>query len=409
MKHTKLAVSDVAVNNFRSLDEIQRVVDQIENEVNDSGKLLKKHRQEFASYVKANGISFKINFDPTRKTQPSKDVKKNDIDVGDVKKVTIPNVTKLKNQYALVEDLHSKYRVLESLETQIQMNFKSKADSETALEGIRAVKAKVSDQLSECFAFLNTIATKHVPKEFETYMEAIAAKVSQQIHFEDDQVFLYVSVDPAGRIQFSYYIMLKNVLNESGEVYPSLYLVVSWVLKLHAKDAGAGVFVNLLHEFEVPGSLDRGTSVSSVSEAIKAITHMFELENLSTELGVLPLKFNVKDFKDRQFSYQQFIERVDVNDDSMDFVLRQSSRLDDKTINTIASQLYLEVQSLLKKSRATLRVKRVKKGSKIILRYTMTSVAGPLDVSLHDAEFLKDRFGLTHNQLRKVVDIINNK
>jgi hypothetical protein len=203
-------------------------------------------------------------------------------------------------------------------------------------------------------------------------------------------------------IAFTYYLMLVNATNQEGKVTPQLYISVQWIVT-------QGITIQINPEYELPGQLlkEGGTEVSSVGEAVKAIADLLELEEFSSSLGTVPLSTQLRkplsELKPEMFTYRDFIQKLDVDDDKLVFKFRKG--IDAEQAKEVAYSLYQEVKSLFKNSRSA---KIRMKPTNTQVEFEITNVAQGGEVSSHDAEFLADKFGLNQSQLRKVIQILNS-
>jgi hypothetical protein len=406
-------VCAVELPKFRYIDDVSRFLDTMREELDELDQVVKIQQEALAyltkpkdfiraALVKAAGFSMNI-------TQPeggSKSHLKRKIDP-DLPKFVIPNITKLREQYALTEELYEKHRLLQAVETQVAMQFPDRSGKEynNAIGAIKALKDKVGGQLKEVLGFLNKVAAEHVPKTFMKYREAVMQEISEHVFFEDSEQFMYVNTSPDKDLVFTNYILLQNATNDEGKVTPHLYISIQWTVT-------KSVVVQVNHEFELPAQLmkEGGTDVASAGEAVKAISRLLDLEEFSTSLGALPLATQLRmepsQITPTMFTYKDFISRIDVDANTITFILRKGTT--QEQVDEIKYPLYEEVKALfhrdLTKSRkAKLQVKPTKQK----ITFTLINVAERGEVTNHDAEFLADRFGLDDSRLRKVVNILN--
>lgn len=405
----RVQVRAIELPKFRYIDDVKRFLDDLEEEVDDTGKLIKVYQTQLAflkkpkdwigaSLVKAAEMEMTISQDPGKRTNLKRKIDP------ELTKVVVPNVKKLEKQYALSEDLYEKHRTLEAAEAQIAMQFPDRRGE--AYEGVMAslntLKSKVAEQLKTVLGFLNEVAEKHVPKTFEKYIDAVRQEVQEHVLFESSSLFLYVSTTPEGQIVFTYYLMLINATNDEGEVTPQLYISVQWIVT-------EGITIQINPEYELPGQLlkEGGTEVASVGEAVKAISDLLTLEDFATSLGTVPLSTLLRkpssELKPEMFTYKDFVSKLEVDNDQLVFKLRKG--LDKQQVDEIAKALFMEVKSLFKNSR-TAKI-RMKPSTSQIAFYVVNIAQGG-EVSTHDADFLVEKFGISEQQLRKIVSLLNS-
>jgi hypothetical protein len=404
-------VHAIELPKFRYIDDVTRFLDTMKEEIDENEKVIKVHQTQLAflkkpkewvgaTLVKAAEMELTIK---EGEGGSNKSRLKRKIDP-ELTKVVVPNVKKLEEQYSLSEDLYEKHRTLEAVEAQLSMQFPDRrGEAYTAtIAALHELKGKVAKQLKTVLGFLNEVAAKHVPKTFEKYIDVIRQEVQEHVMFEDSNLFLYVSTSAEGQIVFTYYLMLINATNDEGKVTPSLYISVQWVV-------GESTTIQINPEYELPGQLlkEGGESVGSAGEAVKAISDLLALEDFSSSLGTVPLSTQLRkplnELKPEMFSYKDFIQKLDVDEDKLVFKLRKG--VEPEQAKEVAYALYQEVKGLFKSSRtAKIRMKP----SSTQIEFTVTNVAKGREVSVHDAEFLGQKFGLNNAQLRKVLLILNS-
>ena len=403
--------SGVDIPKFRYLDDVKRFLAEMKSEVDDITQIVKQQQMALASLLKPKAsVVAAISFDitPTDRTKDLKEQRKLKTKIDPtLTKVVVPNLSKLKSQYALAEDLYEKHRTLEAVETQLAMQFPDRRGEAytSTVTAMAALKAKVADQLKSVLGFLGDVAQKHVPKSFEAYMAAIVSLVDENVICRSNKTFLYVSITEDGNLVFTYYMMLEDAANDEGEITPALYVSVQWVV-------GESVHVDLNTEYEVPNKLlGAGEEVATVGEASKAINDLLMVENFSSALGVVPLALQLKvdpsKISTEMFQYRDFIASVRVDENIIGFVLRKEAD-NPELVKQIGYQIYMELKQVLKSKDAKLTLKMAKAPSGAdVLNFTIRQVAQSGSLSTFDFEFLKDKFGLSEQQLKRIAVIIN--
>lgn len=409
---------------FRYLDEALRYLDKIKEEVDVNQQLIRQ-QQEVLSFLKRPNLwtqgrldRLAANLDIIDIT-PSRDKPKNRLKKKvdpKLQKIVVPNLKKLESQYSLLDRLYQQHQTLESLETQISMQFSDARDLKNALTEIKQVKAKVESQMKEIFVYLAEVADAHAPSDFKKYVSVINQEISDYVTFLASSQYLYVSVSSKGSIVFTNYTLLEDAVNDEGET-ANLYVVVQLVGGNYKNEEEPSVKVFLMHEFDMPNILIKdksGVEVSNAGDAVRTISNLLDIENFSSALGVVPLNLQLKMDPDLLvkdiFSYRDYISRIELDDknQSIAFVLRKDKGVDENSAKQIMHQLFVELKELLRKSRsAKIRSSLSKQGSRYIITFRLQGIAGKKDFNLYDAEFLKEKFDLSENQLRRIVNILN--
>jgi len=395
---------------FRYIDDALRFLDKLNKEVDDLGKMVTVQQKALAFLTRpkdnvraalTKAATFEFNIGEDYEGKNKRNLKRNI--ATDIPKIIVPNIDKLKNQYGLSEDLYEKYRLLESMETQLAMQFPDRRGEayETAISSLRALKDKVAGHLKKVLAFLNEIAAKHIPRSFEKYISAITMEVEENVQFESSNTFIYMSVTPDGELSFTAYLMLVGAINDEGKITPQLYISIQLIV-------GGPVYIQLNHEYELPNQLFRegGVEVDSVGGAVKAISHLLDLEDFATSMGTVPLvtqlKMDPSKISENMFTFKDFISKLEVSPEKLTFQLRPGIEKDQ--LHDLSYALYPQVKELFKNTRGT---KLKMEVSLTHIDFYVNTVAQKGEVTYDDAEFLKDRFGASDAVLRKVVNILN--
>lgn len=349
-----------------------------------------------------------INLTPDTKEQKSRLrrlQRKLDVEAVDI---VVPNKKALQDQYTMAEALYERYRTLDSMEAQISVQF-PEASADPLKKEIATAKKKIENSLKKCLTFLNEVAEHHVPAEFKKYMTAVSDEVDTHIAATSVKNFLYVSVYN-GSLVFTYYKLIEDAINEDGSITPSIYAIVQWVVGGPEQDSG--VFVYLEHEFTIPNNLLKhgGHEVNSAMEAVKKIGTLLRLENFASELGVIPLSLaflkNPKQIDRTVFNEADLIKSMEVGPREITFDLKRE--VPPSSVQEFAKQLYPQIARLLRRSRSVRLDYRFDARGRTIT-FTSVGAAGQQDITLEDAEFMRDRFNLNEAQLAKIVQILNEK
>jgi hypothetical protein len=394
------------------MQDAQRFLKEIEDDVNEQSQLLKKQQKMLGASLAAIRVTAAdtvFNLSPSSEKNQRSLIRKLKHNVDpELDKVVVPNLKKLESQYNLAEDFYEKLKGIEQAETQVQMTFHNRRGPEynALMTQFKTLKTKVQNALKDCLQFLSDVAQKHVPPGFQKYIDMVVEQVNEHVICRDSSTFMYVSVDPNGNLVFTAYILLQDVANDEGAVAPHLYISVQWLLGKENE-----VRVDLNHEYEVPNKLlGQGEPVGSVGEAAKAINELLELENFSSTLGVVPLAIQLNvdptTIKLSQFKYGDVIDKLSVGEHSMKFVLRSEINNSD-SITEIAYQIYKELKVLMKRGKVKLSMTTEKVGKQTQLEFHIVKIAEGGEFNQFDLEFLRDKFDLNNTQLRKIVNIIN--
>lgn len=395
---------------FRRLEDVQRYLQDLSREISETSELVTQQQKLLASIEAPKPAVQRLisaafaEFDVTPSQSRKSGLRDSSTAVPTINKVVIPNLSKLKDQYGLVEELHNQYAALTSVETQIAMQFPDKRQGplyDKTLGSINELRHAVEVQLRKVFTFLSQVAKKHVPQEFEAYTSEVSEAVLARVPCESSDRFLYVSTQDKA-IYFTEYLLLVNAVNEDGKIAPHLYIVTQWYV-------GRAVEVFVEHEFAPPHQLSGGSEVKTVKDAVTQISHMLDLEGFAVALGNAPLGLNMKTNPNKlqpsQFRARDFISKILVSDKGDELIFTFKANLNAETKKNVAYQIFQDVKTLLRTRKLKLRMKI--SSAKVTLY--IADLAQGTEVSTTDVDFLKERFGLSDSAVNKIARIINQE
>jgi hypothetical protein len=171
-----------------------------------------------------------------------------------------------------------------------------------------------------------------------------------------------------------------------------------------------GFYLTTMNEFVPPSDQLLMKKVSTVKEAIHAMSVLLRLDNFTSSLGSLPIALLLKERTigiDRQlFMYQQYIKSIEINEDQVLFVLKPEIT-EKNQADKIIGQIWKDFQALVRKTNCKMRM-AIKKGPKSFLLtfFFVTATDAPL-ADKEDLDFLKDRFNLSDTTLNNIIRTIN--
>lgn len=397
-------LSNAAEHNFRTLEEIERYLETLKQRFVENVTLLHKYEVQFARTEQAATTEFKINVTKTGK--PMKRRAGPHIQVNKFKRVAIPDVEKLSKNFALVDELFGMLDTLKTLESIAMVNFKGKPGVGKIVEGIKQRRAVTEKAIKKAQDFLTNIGEKKEPTVFKDFVEQISKILEAHLDYEDFENFVYLTPDQNSRFRFTHYLRLIGLTDDENNEYTELYVVFTCILiPIGKKQVEAEYYVNVLYEFQTPGKFETGTRVDAAKGAALVIGTILEQENFANTLGTLPLNLDESKIKKEQFGVKGKIFSVEVDEKTISFNLNKGVK--EGEIARIVQQLYVDVKGLVHRVRAKLKVRVTKALGRHKITFTLSNVAGDGQVSVDDAKWLQEQFGVDDDKLRRIVRIIN--
>lgn len=395
---------------FRSLQEVKRYLDEQSQQLKEDFAVvdlgLKKLQGMAAKALKAQKIQA-LEIKVMDFSGDGKPKKRRTIDTN-FPVVDVPNKEVLQKNYREAEKLSQQYKALVQNETEVRMTFRNATNANfTALmSNFTKLKADIEKKLRELFTALSQVAEGHAPKEYKAFVKGLADELNEKQHLdcESTSSFTYVGLTKTNELIFAGYIVLKNAVSDEGKLVPHLYVAVRWVVS--GEDAGT-VAIYVEHDFVEPGLLTGGLVVNSLKDAVRAIVNQLALEGFSSQIGNLPINMQLKDpgrLNRDALNPRGLVKTIEVEEDTIIFHLNNH---DIEIAKEIGNQLYLELKSMLRNKRtAKLRMSFAPSGDSI--KFTISNLDNSSGISPHDLDFLKDKYGLSDQTLRRVANEINN-
>jgi hypothetical protein len=376
------------------MDEVMRELKGISEEIQELIQVSKQHIKQLASLQVKGALTFKISDEDVVKNSP-----KAKPTPGDMK---IVGMEKLRKNYSVVQELTEKYRLLGSMETDLQVRFKDQNTAKAEAE-IRKLRAEVQKALADCYSILQDIATKHVPKEFLKFLGMVSNVCSKGLQYENVRSHLYV-YEKEGYIVFSAYINMIQVTDDNGKLWPSMMVVLS----MRVEKNFAGYYVTVLHEFEPPGSFALGKVVSDMKSAVKVIGLLLNMDRFATDLDKLPLSALIQpdSITKELFSVEHSIDAIHASEEALTFTMKPAIK-DREAANKVATQLYVELETFIRKTRTRMQMRVFEENKRWNVAFVFVRAGGESSTSPQDLEFLQRRFNLSNEALDKVVQVIN--
>ena len=389
---------DNKIQKFRSLQEVKKYLQEISEQVRQDEERIDQSVTQL-SKVKINALEIMdISGDENAKKPGAKRAKKT-MNV-DFPMVKIPNKKALEHDYKLAEELSERYKSLIENENQVRLSFKDSkgAQFQELMASFHKLKTTIEAHLRKLFTALSNIAEGHAPKEFKDFMKGLAEELESHLEYDDAKTAIYASVDKESNLVFAAYLILTNAVSDEGKIAPHLYIIVKWTVSSNVE-----IFIE--HEFIAPSILEGGSVVENLHQAAKAVKYQLDLEGFSSQIGTLPISMQLRTpasgLSKELFSPKDWLKSVTAEENELIFVLKPG--IESKAMQQIQSQLFQEVKAMIKNKRQA-KIRMRAEGNELHFFIVGVEHSG---VAPHDVEFLKDKYGLSEPQLRKIVNVIN--
>jgi hypothetical protein len=316
----------------------------------------------------------------------------------------VQSLPKLRKNYAVLQDLYDTLLVVESLEAKIKTGVRRSGDINTdkAFAQTEILKKKIKQGIDNALSFLEGLAKQRHPKALAKFATIVQEALSKSLNYQDIKMRSYV-FEEDGVICYSDYIRLQTVIDERENSHPQVFIALTY--KTGPKPS---VYVAVMKQFEVPGKNTLLRPVKTIQETMHAISMLLDMDGIENSMGSLPVALLTKpgSITKDLFSFESYISTVAVDEHSVVFNLK-ATVTDRALIDKISAKVFKELQSIVRKSNARLRMTTKKVGRTYALSfYFVTANDTPL-VDRSDVKFLQDRFNIDDGTLDKIVNVMN--
>jgi hypothetical protein len=399
-----LSISEVAEAPFRSLVDVDEYLAQLQQRIRDLDALERHYEQQFARVVQAGHLFhhqvraaefiFKINRDVKKEEDPiSPKFYGNKFD-----KISIPDITKLTQNFALVNEQTDILDALKTLYNTTLIKFKGVKGQTQTLLNVKMMHKDAATKRNRALEFLASVGDKYAPDKFKKLVKATMDYIQTGIEYKSSQSYLYCHTNKEKQLQFTYYVHLSGLKTDDG-IEPSFFLIFTCILvPLSTKEVIPKLYVNILKEFEPPSKFPLGKHVIDFKSAALAIGTMMTMEHLTNSIGTLPHNIDIESVKKAHFSMRRKIANISGDDHSIQFEWLESVK--EANVLELTKTLANEVKTLATKTGSSRMTPKIfQEQGRWITRFTWANNDKP---ELHALDFLKDDFKLSDNQMQQI-------
>ncbi len=406
--------ADAAEKKFRSLPEVDAVLDMIKQKLADLDELTNNFRAQFARAEKAAPhvpetaapFTFKVDFKNGEDTKVSRKI---DIKTQKLDKVVIPKPEVLRKNFDVVIELYDQLETLQNVYNSVATNLKGVKGSVDTLKKVKTMIGMCQAKIDKALGFLQSVGEKYSPKTFQKLVESSIDLIEEGLDFTSYENYLYATETPNKDLMFTHYVMLKGLVDNDGGQFPSFYIVFTCILVPHEGKVVPDYYVTVMHEFAAPGTFNIGRQITSNKEAQRAIFTLFHLENVSNALGTVPHNIDPDKLTRDKFSIAQAIKSVEATPSAIVFTLLKNTPK--KAVPEIAGKLYAElkakIQGRMKNVRLKAKIGKSDAGYTTI-EFSLVNLAENDQVSVHDLDYLKEVLKVDDAKMRQIIKIINS-
>lgn len=343
-------------------------------------------------------------------------------DAGRPSKVVIPNRKQLQESYRVALELHQKLRDVNEIASQMAIEFNDPEDADMsraarkAAEQVEVIRSRIEMALRRAADFMNQVASKNAPSAMKHITKTLSRMLSRGIEYSSIEDGLYVYTDPNGGLVFLHLFAMSHVVDADGKHIPSLFVAVSCTTDADGINDGSTFHLNTMLDFQPPGKFPLGGAFtwngSGSNKALaKRLGYLLDLDKVSNEFGRVPLKDLLSDraVTKRDFSVENKVSSLEVSDDNLRFRFVRTVNTDDRAYGLaeiIYKELYNQILMGDRKSKIRLRMRVGKERGLYMVDFFFQRPTG-IAITEGDLEVLRDRWDISDNAMRKIVETIN--
>lgn len=409
-------VDKVSGYTFRSAEEVSTFLTHLDSKLKGlTDKLLGMQRQFAALDQRVPALSAvlaaPISID--RGDGIAKDSKRLDNKVGDVGKIVIDNIGKLKDNFQLLMEINDKLEVLDTLEAQAAHALRG--ENAKILAAIKATKTQYEKKLKSAMNFLKAVAKKHEPPKFKAMVEGVMnyfhSGFDNKFDKAEEHVFVTVKTEKGADdkdyqvLVFNHYVQFTNLKNEHIEyTYPKYIVVFTAVVDAKGQ---MRMYVNTLHKFRAPGTFKYGHSFSDLKGGVSSLSGLFETDDFVDLLDRQPVpmadgKVNVKNFRSIEYIKDTKVENNTV-------FIQFNGKVTKENVQKVAIGVLADVRGLFSgymKTQLRYKIVPPAKGMEFILTLP-TNVDTTKFITQEKQDLLKEHLGFDDKDMAQIIKLFN--
>ena len=246
-----------AIRGCRNLNELRRVVVAIE-------KVITHETTKVESLSVSSG---KKRFSAETFDHAAQNTKAKDTVRSLINNFVPPDAESVKKHTDTLSRLYERLGELHAISAFIQQSFHGIKGSEEASTAVNTLISNTSLLVNKAFSSLNKLTKDSMPQDILSIREGIVSWVIENIDtttYADLQKETYVQhVEDQNLWQYTSYIQLENLKNESGFVFKDFNIVFIATIN----NVGHVEYsINTISEFQIPSKLARGKQFSDLTQ-----------------------------------------------------------------------------------------------------------------------------------------------
>lgn len=403
---TGTASLDTVTNyDFRSTEELDLYLKGLKDRADALNQSLKKYERLFSSSKASISVPFvyPLMVKAIQEIEIKRGVKFEDED-SKVHTIKIPNIKTLQNNFDVVDELHDKIDILDSVSSQLDYMFKNAPGKAGLLRTIKQTKLSIQKKINKALLFLSKVAKGKEP----TPLKNIITKTKENLvkGFKNkytkltENLYVHTTDDDKGRTTFwfSHYLTFSNLLYNEDEVYPNYYVVITGKINPVGQLV---VYMNTLLHYKTPNKFNPG-HVVTLDTCIKVLDTLLSADEFIDVLHGMPIPVSRIDIDSKKLSMKEFISDTVVTESTITVIFnRKVTKVNyQKVLTSVLGEINSAIAPYSRNGK--LKYKPIPKGVVFTL---VPKDDNTIDttVSLQKIKLLKSTLGLTDQEVTKII------
>lgn len=309
------------------------------------------------------------------------------------------------------DDAQNRLDILTSLEVSVNYNFRDQRSA--LLSEIEAVRKRVMKTRNRFISSMDSYF-KHCPPQALAMMTDIikSVRIAADGFCSGMRDFSCVSPfytrDGASGIRFCEYLEIKDMCSSTnpaeGFVYPTYYILISAVV---TKTNRLRMFVNTLHEFQLPGKANLGECFLDLESGMQLVNGLMSEDRLSCK-APLPIGVPRSQIKVKRFSAKQHLQKVMLDPKANKLVMVLKPTVNRDHCPAIVTQLVRDTTSLLTPKKDQQLIYTTTKGWPQQIHFQLRPVSRAPSRKLTDAQrtLLAEQFAMDADEINALQQIL---
>jgi len=396
----------VSNHDFKTPEELHTYLKGLEDRVDTLNKTVVRYEKLFtsgkvvAAPLNLIEVNRKGRFSDTKPAEPISD---------EVHIIKIPNLKTLQKNFDIVDELHEKLDILDSISNQVQYSMHNVANKGGVLRSVKSLYTSIRKKVEAALKFLAKVAKGKEPEAFRDIVVDVKDRLLKDFakkftKFEQN-LYVHTTEDDEDRtiFWFTHYLSFSNLVYNGEDVYPNYYVVFTGKIDPIGQ---LTVYVNTLLHFKTPGKFNPGHPVKDISSAERLVGTLLSSDEFTSNLHGLAVPVSDKELNPKNMKNKDVIKSIKVGESTIAITL--NSKVKRANLQTVIGKLIMELNGILAPfTKGKLKYKVETTGSLFTITFSIVP-KDPESIEKNQAEvnkikLLQTRLGFSDAQIKNVI------